>query len=423
MSEPRDPRATARRDLWLGIAVLGVLALVAYLSTVALNGGPLKSGQEVRVALPADGPVLRPGAEVRIGGERAGDVAAVRLDSTGRAAVATLRVSDGHVGRGAQARIRLRGMAGAVYVDLQPGDAARRLADGALLRARPAVQLTDVVATFDADTRAALTTSLRGLGGGLTGRGEALQHTIAVAPTALRRATWVLNASHSAPGRLHQLIGALQDVSAAAAPARGAADRTGSAVPRAGELAATVAAARQTFGATARTTGPLGAAIDAAPALERAVAGVLPTADRLLTHAAHAARTLQPALRALQRSLPVLRRVAARTGQLGALETVGRQALPALRAVAPLVPSLRGPAAGLAATTPAIGALAKYLAPYKTELVQAPAGFDRWGAFKYDAGAGAGHRAVRFSMVFTCARARNPYPAPGAAHQDRKACR
>ncbi len=417
------PRTAAQRELWLGFAVLGVLAVVAYLSTVALNGGPLKTGREVQLALPPDGPVLRPGAEVRIGGERAGDVARVALDGRGRAALATLRVSDGHVGQGAVARVRLRGMAGAVYVDLQPGDAERPLADGAVLRARPAVQLTDVVAAFDADTRRAMATSLRGLGVGLEGRGQTLQHTIAVAPTVLKSSTAVLNASQSVPGRLHQLLGALQDVSAAAAPARGAADRTGSAVPRAGELAATVAGARRTFGATARAAGPLGAALDLAPALERMVAGVLPVADRLLVHAAHAARTLQPAVLALDHSLPALRRVAARRVELGALETIGRRALPALRAAAPLVRAVRGPAAGLAATTPAIGTLAAYLVPYRTELVEAPAGFDRWGGFRYAAGAGAGHRAVRFSMVFTCARARNAYPAPGAAHRDREACR
>jgi len=70
-----------------------------------------------------------------------------------------------------------------------------------------------------------------------------------------------------------------------------------------------------------------------------------------------------------------------------------------------------------------LGDLSHYLVPYRTELVQAPAGFDRWGGFRYDAGQAAGHRAVRFSMVFTCAKARDPYPAPGQAHRDRQACR
>jgi hypothetical protein len=54
--------------------------------------------------------------------------------------------------------------------------------------------------------------------------------------------------------------------------------------------------------------------------------------------------------------------------------------------------------------------------------VEAPLGFTRWGDFRYDFGKGAGHKAVRFSMVFTCAHARDPYPAPGAAGKERSPC-
>lgn len=408
MSEPRDPRAVHRRDLGLGLAVLGVLAVVAYLSTVALSGGPLRGGTPVRVALPLEGPIVRPGAEVRIGGERAGDVQSVALDRAARRAVATLRLDRGTVGAGASARVRLRGMAGAVYLELAPGDASRPLPRDTLLPGRPAVQLTDVVAAFDTDTRAALGRTLTGTGG-LRGRGTTLNRTLATAPGALTGITPVLRGL-GARGELSGLLRGLTTVSDAAAPAGSQ------------ELAGAVTGARRTVGALGAQADALGDAVDAAPGLERRAATVLPDADRLLDATTAAARGLRPAVSALVDALPALRRVASRTPQLDALDRLGREALPALRAVAPLVPAVRGPAAGLAAAVPSLVTLATYLAPYRDDLVEAPAGFDRWGGFRYDQGSGAGHRAVRFSMIFTCATARNPYPAPGASARDRKAC-
>lgn len=410
MSEPRDPRGTARRDLRLGFVVLAVLAVIAYLSTVALSGGPLRGGHPVRLALPLTGPILRPGAEVRIGGERAGEVQGVDLDRRGRRAIVTLRMDRGTIGAGASARVRLRGMAGAVYVELSPGDAHRPLPAGALVRALPAVQLTDVVATFDRDTRQAMARTLRGFGGGLAGRGTTLSHTLAVAPRALTGATPLLDAL-AVPGRLRRTLDGFREISDAAAPAGDDA------------LGEVVGGAAATFTTTGARATAIGGALRAAPALEQTTAGVLPDADRLLSRTTVAARELRPALAALAASLPALQRVASRTPQLSAVERLGREALPALRAVAPLVPAVRGPAAGLAAATPSLRELAAYLVPYRQDLIDAPAGFDRWGGFHYDDGQATGHRAVRFSMVFTCATARDPYPAPGAAARDRKACR
>jgi hypothetical protein len=83
---------------------------------------------------------------------------------------------------------------------------------------------------------------------------------------------------------------------------------------------------------------------------------------------------------------------------------------------------LAGPASGLAPLSAPVAEIASVLIPYRTELLQAPLGFTRWGNFTYDFGTGAGHRAVRFSMVMTCALARDPYPRPGAASHERSPC-
>jgi hypothetical protein len=91
-------------------------------------------------------------------------------------------------------------------------------------------------------------------------------------------------------------------------------------------------------------------------------------------------------------------------------------------ALIPALGELRGTASGLTPLTDPVTELANVLIPYRQELVQAPLGFTRWGNFTYDFGTGSGHRAVRFTMVFTCGLARDPYPKPGEAAKDRKPC-
>jgi hypothetical protein len=107
---------------------------------------------------------------------------------------------------------------------------------------------------------------------------------------------------------------------------------------------------------------------------------------------------------------------------ISGLAGVADAARPAFSAIAPALSELIGPASGLTPLSAPVATLARVLIPYRNELVQAPLGFTRWGAFKYDFGTGAGHRAVRFSMVFTCARARDAYPPPGAASRERRPC-
>ena len=81
-------------------------------------------------------------------------------------------------------------------------------------------------------------------------------------------------------------------------------------------------------------------------------------------------------------------------------------------------------AAAVTASTEPVVKLADYLIPYGTELVDGPGGFTRWGEYRYPDGQASGHKAVRFTMIFTCAKARDPYPAPGAAAKEKSSpCR
>jgi phospholipid/cholesterol/gamma-HCH transport system substrate-binding protein len=415
MSEPtihEDPveARTARRELVLGGVVLALIALVAILSTTAINGSPLDSPYAVRVALPADGPILKRGADVRIAGRRAGTVRAVELDGGGRRAHAVAELDGARVGRGAGARVRLRGLAGVVYLEIDPGDAGRPLPSGARIgRARTSAggQLTDVIAGFDADARRALGRTLETYGTGAAGRGPAVNRTLAVLPRLLRSGTAQLRALTPRPGTLAGLVGDARPL------ARAAAD---------GGLDGAVAGARGTLERTGRRGDEITAALDELPATEAAIARTLPPVDGLLRRLAATAGGLRPAVRALRTALPALRAAEREAPGLDRLAALARDARPAVVEAAPLVREARGTAVALGPLADPVAALGRALVPYRRELVEAPAGFTRWGDFRYAFGRGAGHRAVRFSMIFTCAPGRRPYPAPGQARGDRKAC-
>ena len=189
------------------------------------------------------------------------------------------------------------------------------------------------------------------------------------------------------------------------------------------DLGALVASADRVAGAAADGARALGRSLDAAPPLEAVAARALPEADAVLDEAAPALRALRPGVAALARALPDAIAVERRAPRLDDAGAVARAAQPVLRGAPPMLVAARRPVAALGPLSGPLGDLSKTLVPYRRELVEAPAGFTRWGEFRYDAGQARGHRAVRFTMVFTCARARDPYPAPGAAEREREACR
>jgi ABC-type transporter Mla subunit MlaD len=404
----RDARAS-RRNTLLGVLVLAVLALAGWVSTVAINGVPWQSPYELRLALPLGAPLLTAGDDVRVAGERVGQVSSVSLArGANDEAVATLSISDGSIYPGASARIRPRGLAGAVYVDLYPGlRKGHPLRSGATLHTvAGGVQLTDVIAGFDGTARRALQNVLSQGGAGVAGRGVAVNDALAEAPSLLSNTTTALNAADPEPGALSGTIGSAYTVASAIAPQG---DQT---------LGEIVSDARTALSAT----DALPATISALPATEQSLATTLPEADTLLARATVAARELTPGVQALAQALPGLEQLEHASAALTTLGAVARDAAPVFGALVPALSELRGTASGLTPLSDPVYELATVLIPYREELIQAPLGFTRWGNFRYDFGTGSGHRAVRFTMVFTCGLARDPYPKPGEASKDRKPC-
>lgn len=399
-------------DLRLGLAVLAVVAVLAYLSATALEGSPLESPYRVGVRLPAGSPVVKAGDEVRLGGERAGEVEDVTLEDGGTG-LARLKLDGGKLGRGATARIRPRGLAGAIYVQLTPGDARHPLRSGSTLAGglvTAGTQVSDVAAAFDRDARAALGRTLRGYGGGITGRGPRLNRMLGQMPETLAWTRPQLRAASGKPGTLSGLTSSADAVALAAAP------------PGSRDLARLVPSARLVLGSTAAEGPAIAASERALPPLEAEAARTLPPAERLLATLAPTARELAPAVDSLARALPDLRRLELETGAVPSFARLADRARPVIDSARPVTASAQGPIAGLEAVAAPLGQFARVLYPYRRELLEAPLGFTRWGSFRYDFGKGAGHKAVRFSMVFTCATARDPYPAPDAAPKERSKC-
>ncbi|MEV4421413.1 hypothetical protein AB0L40_15735 [Patulibacter sp. NPDC049589] len=418
-----------RRDAVLGLVLLAVVLIGGYLSTVAIDGGPLSNPYTVRIAVPEGAPLLKDGDDVRIAGERAGVVRRVRAATAGELAatagargtdsggtrddgaagtLVTIALDAGPIGRDATAAVRLRGVAGAVYVDLRPGDASRPLADGGIVRgpAAAATQLSDVASMFDATTRKALRRTVQGVGGGLNGRGDELNHVVAALPDTLERATPLARAANPAPGALRGLFGS-------AGPVLRALDADGQVAGVAPALRRVVAAVP---GPALRKT------LQGLPPAQDELRAVLPAADRLLADAGATADGLRPVTAALDDALPSLNAALGGTRGIQAFRRLGTAATPVLAAARPVLQDARDPAALLTPLATPLGPLSSYLAPYRQDIVDAVTGFDRWGNFTFDDGLAKGARAVRFSMVLTCHQNRDPYPAPGVASKERKAC-
>lgn len=408
----RAAQRLERHTLALGIVVLALMAAMTYVSIIAINGVPFSDTYRVKLTVPADAPLLKDGDEVRVAGQRAGQVRRVeRADGGGT--LLTVELDEGPIGRDARAAVRLRGLAGSVYVAITRGDVSRPLPEDGVLplaRSGAGVELTDVLAGFDADTRRVLARTLEAYGNGLRGRGPELNRALGDLDPALRDLQPLLRALRPQPGALAAALRSMAGTTRAFAR------------PGARELEPLLRASSGAGAAIAQERRALGAAIDELRPFEDAALRTLPLADLLLGDAASASRALAPAVRRLAAALPEVDRLLAQRPELAELPRLARAARPVLAPAGPLLIELRPTAGLLAPLANPLDSLAVHLAPYERELFLAPDGFVRWGQFTYPDGQAPGHRAVRFAPVFTCHRGRTPYPKPGEALEHSQEC-
>ncbi|HYF26605.1 MAG TPA: MlaD family protein [Baekduia sp.] len=174
------PPAQNPRLLLLGALTVALAVAVLLIAMRSAGGLPGESHYDLRVQFGASAaaPVLpAQGSDVRIAGRRVGQTRKAELER----GVATLELQldkdAGPLPADTRAQVRAQGLLGAKYVDLVPGRARATIPDGAILpatRSSIRVTLSDALQAFDAQARPGLRGLLRGLGGGLAGRGGEL---------------------------------------------------------------------------------------------------------------------------------------------------------------------------------------------------------------------------------------------------------
>lgn len=419
MTDSRRPFAVsgaaqrlARHETILGLAVVAVMVLMVWVSIVSISGVPFSDPYRLEAVVPAGAPLMKDGDDVRVAGQRAGQVREVLPGPEGGTLI-KMDLDEGTVGEDARARVRFRGLAGSVYLDITRGNTNRPLPSGARIpmsRTSSGVQLINVVAGFDRATRDAMSRSLERYGSGLAGQGSVVNALLDdLAPTSERLGP-LMEAFAPEPGQLSGLLRATRLTMRGLAPA-GSSD-----------LGGLLASSAAVLAAVADRRDSLVAVIDRLSPFEDEALASLPLAHDTLVDAERAVTELQPGARELVAALPAVNRLLATRRPLASVGPLARAALPVVTAGIPLVGELRRPALTLSPLAVPLGPFSTYMASYRDDLYAAPEAFTRWGQHRYSFGMASGARAVRFAPVFTCQFGRNPYPDPGSAPRDRKAC-
>ena len=347
--------------------VVGVVLLVLFGGAVvfALNsthGMPLVERKEVRVAF-EDLSGLNVGDDVRISSTRVGYVDAIELED-GRA-VAVLKLDDPDTElyeNASAARVSDRSGLGQKFVDLDPGDPTTGpLRDDGTIPVEQTVRSEDInqlLDVFDAGTRKGASTSLRNLGGGMTGHGEGLRAF-----------------AHSAPG----LLTDTGEVSRALARDSGVplADLLSSAdllsvrmAQRSDELAALTEQLGTTVDAFGVDDGdPLRESLARSPRTLDTARTALETLDGPLADTALAMRQLRPGARSLGAATPDLRGLLREgVGPLRKVPSVSKDAVPGVASLTTLVEDARPLSRQLVKTGESAGPFAGVLGAYAPDI-------------------------------------------------------
>jgi virulence factor Mce-like protein len=338
----------AASPMLIGAVTVLVTVVAVFLSYNANEGLPFVPTYKVSARVPnAQG--LIPGNEVRVGGLRVGVVDDIKAEETDARPVARLDLKLDKTAEplyaGARITVRPRSPLGLKYVEIIPHETGRPLGPGdslALSRARPTVDLDQVLSALDPPTRRSLQVAVAGLGTGFAGRGEDVNAAIESFPPLLARATPVFDNLADPRTRLAGLV-------------RGAGRVAAELAPVAPQLGSMVAAADTTAGALASVAPDLQRVLeDAPPTLDNATRTLI-VARPVLNDARALVHDLRPGTRvlpsaarrlhaAIDTGIPVLRRALKLSDRLrdslAALDTLARD--PATRdAVQRLLATLR----------------------------------------------------------------------------------
>ena len=319
----RRVRGTGGQVQLPSIAAAVVLAVVVVAGALKLVGGG--GGYRATFVFP-HATNLFPGSRVQIDGFDAGKVHG--LDVRDGKALVKVTVDERHapLRDGTAARIDYQSLPGERIVQILPGPPTNAaLPDGAMITATtPRVELDQILAAFDPDTRAAVRRIVPGLEQALAGHEEDLGETLRTAAPALHAATDVLEAIGGDGPALQTLLTSVRDL----------AERL---VARRDSVRGIIDGFDRNLARTARRSEELAAGLDELPATLRAADSVLGEVPPAAAAALPLLRDLLPAVEALPAAAADLRPFLA---ELRPALAELRPALASLAAVLDETPSL-----------------------------------------------------------------------------------
>jgi virulence factor Mce-like protein len=298
----RRNTSLAANPVLIGAAMLLVVVVAVFLAYNANNGLPFVPTYQLNVMVP-DAANLVTGNEVRIGGDRVGNIDKIEpITRADGSVVARLHVkletTVDPLPVDSTVIIRPRSALGLKYVEITPGASSKGFEEGAtipLANATPEpVEIDDFFNMFDEPTRLANQQNLREFGDALAGRGSSINDAlVALDPLTQNLIPVMSNLADPSTG-LARFFGALEQTAAAVAPVgaeqgvlwRGLAD---------------------TFDGFASIARPyLQDTISGGPAALDTAIESFPQQRPLLANSAGFFRDLQPGVRALRDAAPAL---------------------------------------------------------------------------------------------------------------------
>ena len=218
-------RSRGRSNLRLiGAIMLGLAVILTalYVSLTAQNGLPLQHFRILVVDLSSAGD-LQTYDDVRIAGDRVGQVLTIHLEHGEAVAKLQVGANAPPLRQGTTALLRLSGIVGAEYIQLTPSSSGAILRNGATIGLQDTgvtPDLFDVLDAFDQHRRTDLREIIRGLGEGLLSRAQGLNRATADSPALLHNADGLLGALNAEPQAIRNLFPDSDALAAAVEPAR-----------------------------------------------------------------------------------------------------------------------------------------------------------------------------------------------------------
>jgi len=410
----RSVRRAGRRledhRLAAGVAVSAVAAVLAWVAWASVNGVPLQPRYQVHAIVSADAPIVKPGDAVRIAGRLAGIVTGVEPHDGSRDVTMDLRPAFAPIGRDARVRVTVKSVVYLTYLSIVPGNIEAPMPAGGTIplhHTGSGVGLLEVVQLFDKQARRTLSKASFNAGIGLAGRGPDVNGALHDLAPLTRNGAAEIRALTSHPGAIARSIAGADQV------VRGLAG------VRPDDVRALLRSGGATLGAVANQQQALGSSLDLLRPFEDQVIATQPVADPVLAGATRLTKALRPALADLAAALPDLNRALA-LGDVLRRQTARLTGFlrPVIRAATPVIASLEPTVASINPLLKALTRLVDTITPYRQDFVRAGQGLIAATTKRFAAGQTAPNNpALRFAPVFTCARARDPYPAPNTTRQ------